>query len=100
MVAHRRGKFLGVALGPDLEATSARLEAFGFTDQRAANVAAAAARFAQEETDWLLRQLLPKDRWPGHVCLRRHLVQQRDETWLLLRYDKKTSWMLDAVFIA
>lgn len=57
MVAHRRGKFLGVALSDDLEATSARLEAFGFTDQRAANVAAAAARFAQEETDSIIPHL-------------------------------------------
>jgi hypothetical protein len=99
MRVHRRGRYLGVILGDDLTTTSARLEALGIADGRAAEVAAAATQYAQEETEHLTRQLTPKDAWPGHVCLRRHIVKPRDETWLMLRYDKKNFWTLDAVFV-
>ena len=99
MVAHRRGRYLGVVLGDDVEVTSGRLAALGLADQRAMEVASAAMRYAQEETEQLTRQMAPKESWPGHVCLRRHIVQPRDETWLMLRYDKKNLWTLDAVFV-
>lgn len=99
MVAHRRGRYLGVALGDDVDVTSGRLQALGLEDQRALEVASAAMRYAQEETEQLTRQMTPKEAWPGHVCLRRHIVRPRDETWLMLRYDKKNSWTLDAVFV-
>ena len=99
MVAHRRGRYLGVVLGDDVDATSGRLEALGLADHRAMEVASAAMRYAQEEAEQLTRQMTPKESWPGHVCLRRHIVRPRDETWLMLRYDKKNFWTLEAVFV-
>lgn len=99
VMVHRRGRYLGVVLGEDVGVASCRLEALGITDHRALEVASAAMRYAQEEADQLTRQLMPKDSWPGHVCLRRHIVKPRDETWLMLRYDKKNFWTLDAVFV-
>lgn len=99
MAAHRRGRYLGVPLGDDVDVTSARLQALGFADSRASEVAAAATRYAQDEADHLVRLMTPKELWSGHVCLRRHIVQPRDETWLMLRYDKKSFWALDAVFV-
>lgn len=99
-MAHRRGRYLGVALGRDVGVTSARLEAMGLTNRRALEIAGAATRYAQEEADQLARYMTPQDLWPGHVCLRRHIVQPRDETWLLLRYDDAAKWVLDAVFVA
>lgn len=99
MAAHRRGRYLGVILDEDVEATSARLEALGLVGQRALEVASAATLYAQEETEHLVRQLVPKENWPGRVCLRRHIVRPRDETWLMLRFDKESHWTLDAVFV-
>lgn len=99
MATHRRGRHLGVVLDDDLEATSARLAALGLADQRALEVASAALLYAREEAEQLTRQLVPKDSWPGHVCLRRHIVRPRDETWLMLRFDRKNRWTLDAVFV-
>lgn len=99
-MAHRRGRHLGVALGCDVATTTARLEAMGLTDRRAVEIASAAIRYANEEADQLARHMTPRELWPGHVCLRRHMVQPRDETWLVLRYDDTSFWILDAVFVA
>lgn len=99
MATHRRGRYLGVALDDNVDITSARLQALGFADSRATEVAAAATRYARDETDHLVRLMTPKELWPGHVCLRRHIVQPRDETWLMLRYDERSFWALDAVFV-
>lgn len=99
-MAHRRGRYLGVALSGDVATTSALLEAMGLTDRRALEIASAATQYAKEEADQLARYMTPQDFWPGHVCLRRHIVQPRDETWLVLRYDDASNWVLDAVFVA
>lgn len=99
MAAHRRGRYLGVVLDDDVAASSARLEALGLAGQRAQQVASAAVMYAREEAEQLMRQLVPQEIWAGHVCLRRHVVRPRDETWLMLRFDREKSWTLDAVFV-
>lgn len=98
-MAHRRGRYLGVVIGEDVAAASARLEALGLVDARALEIATAASRYAREEVEQLTRQMTPRDAWPGHVCLRRHIVQPRDETWLMIRFDQTHQWMLEAVFV-
>ena len=98
-MAHRRGRYLGVVLDDDVETTSSRLRALGLADTRALEVASAAILYAREEEAQLTRQLMPQANWPGHVCLRRHIARPRDESWLMLRFDGRNHWTLDAVFV-
>lgn len=98
-MAHRRGRYLGVVLDDDVEATSSRLQALGLANTRALEFASAALLYAQEEEKELTRQLRPLSNWPGHVCLRRYIARPRDESWLMLRFDAQFHWTLDAVFV-
>ena len=98
-MAHRRGRYLGVVLDDDIEKTSSCLQALGLADTRALEVASAAILYAREEEAQLIRQLMPRGNWPGHVCLRRHVARPRDESWLMLRFDGQNRWTLDAVFV-
>lgn len=95
-----RGRALGIPLDGNLEATSSKLEALGFSGNRAVDVATAATNYALDETERLVRELTPRASWPGYVCIRRHLILRTEEAWLLLRYDKKDSWNLEAALIA
>lgn len=66
----------------------------------AADVAAAAKKYADEETALLVRQLIPKSAWSGVVVVRRHFVTPREETWLMLKYESGNGWNLDsALFV-
>lgn len=99
MKAHVRGRSLGVVLNGDLDVATSQLEKLGFNKSRASEVAAAALRFAEEETDQLERLLTPRSAWPGAAFVRRHLGTQREETWLMLKYDNKSTWTLEAAFM-
>jgi hypothetical protein len=95
-----RGRALQVALNFGNEHVITNLEDLGFTPDRAADVAAAAKKYADEETALLVRQLIPKSAWSGVVVVRRHFVTPREETWLMLKYESGNGWNLDsALFV-
>lgn len=95
-----RGRALQVALNFGNEHVITNLKDLGFTPERAADVAAAAMKYADEETALLVRQLIPKSAWPGAVVVRRHFVEPREETWLMLKYESGNGWNLDsALFV-
>lgn len=93
-----RGRALQVALSFGSEQIITNLKDLGFTPDRAADVAAAAKKYADEETALLVRQLTPKSAWPGAVVIRRHVVAPREETWLILKYEREIGWNLDSAF--
>jgi hypothetical protein len=99
MKVHVRGRSLGVVLTGDVDVATSQLEGLGFSKSRATEVAAAATRFAEEETDQLERLLMPRSAWPGSAFVRRHMGAQREETWLMLKYDNKSAWTLEAAFM-
>ena len=95
-----RGRALQVALNFGSEQIVANLKELGFTPDRAADVAAAAKKYADEETALLVRQLVPKSAWSGVVVIRKHFVAPREETWLMLKYVGGIGWNLDsALFV-
>ncbi len=95
-----RGRALQVALNFGNEHVITNLKDLGFTPERAADVAAAAKKYADEETAMLVRQLIPKSAWPGAVVVRRHFVAPREETWLMLKYESGKGWNLDSALFA
>ena len=100
MKAYVRGRSLNVALEEGSEHAAAQLVRRGFTQGRADDVASAALKYAAEETDYLVRQLTPRSIWPGMVVVRRHFIDKREESWLMLRYEGKQGWKLDSAFFA
>lgn len=95
-----RGRALQVALNFGSEQIVANLKELGFTPDRAADVAAAAKKYADEETAFLVRQLVPKSAWSGVVVIRKHFIAPREETWLMLKYVSGIGWNLDsALFV-
>lgn len=95
-----RGRALQVALNFGNEHVITNLRDLGFTPDRAADVAVAAKKYADEETALLVRQLIPKSAWSGVVVVRRHFVTPREETWLMLKYESENGWNLDsALFV-
>lgn len=95
-----RGRILQVQLGPSSDQIISTLESLGFTPEQASDVALAAIKYADEETESFVRQLIPKCIWTGSVVLRRHYVGQREKTWLLLKYEAEKGWNLDSVLFA
>lgn len=99
MKAELRGRSLEVGLGGGAQEAAAQLQQRGFPEQRADDVAQAAIKYAEEETGKLVRLLTPRSAWPGTVVLRRHFMERKDDSWLLLRYeDEKRGWKLDSAF--
>ena len=94
-----RGRALDVALNTDQAHTANSLMALGFTKSRAEDVAAAAVKYSELETENLVRQLIPRSVWPGIVVAQRHFVEGREAAWLLLKYDGK-GWKLDSALFA
>lgn len=95
-----RGRALQVALNFGSQEIIANLKELGFTPARAAEVALAAKKYADEETAVLVRQLVPKSAWPGVVVVRKHFDTQKEETWLMLKYVSGIGWNLDsAIFV-
>lgn len=91
-----RGRALNVPLASGKEEAVSQLERRGFPELRAQAVANAATQFADEETQYLERQLNPRATWPGLVICRRSVVGAQDTVWLTLRYEQKAGWMLDS----
>jgi hypothetical protein len=95
-----RGRALQVALNSGNEHVITNLKDLGFTPDRAADVAVAAKKYAEEETALLVRQLIPKSAWSGVVVVRRHFITPREETLLMLKYESRNGWNLDsALFV-
>jgi len=96
MKAHARGRSLGVPLEGGSKVAAAQLVELGLTPKRAEDVAAAAVQYAAEEADYLTRQLTPRSVWPGMMVARRHFIEKREESWLMLKYE--SGWKLDSAF--
>ena len=100
MKAYLRGRSLRIPLSADVAQTAAKLVSCGFTVARAQDVASAAIKLSNDETDALTRQLTPTTAWPGMVFVRRHFVEQREEVWLVFKHEGKAGWSLDSALFS
>lgn len=101
MKAALRGRALDIGLAEGTQAAAQQLQLHGFTADRADNVATAALKYAEEETEQLTRQLTPRSVWPGLVVIRRHLIDRREESYLLLKYHSQDQgWRLDSALFS
>lgn len=96
MKRYMRGRHLGVVLDGSSETAAAKLEQLGFTAARAAEVAAAALKYVQEEADVLTRHLTPQSAWGGTAFIRPHNSARGEQTWLVLKFLPGGEWQLDA----
>jgi len=98
MKRYLRGRHLGVALGGSCETAAVQLEMLGFTSSRAADIAAAAIKYAEEEEETLIRILTPRDVWGGTAFIRPHNSSRGEQTWVVLKYLPEAGWQLDSAF--
>ena len=93
-----RGRELSVRLVDDVKIVATELQERGYPPDRADSVAAAAVRFAADETEQLTRCLTPRELWPGTVAIRRVAVGRNECSHLMIKYQAKSGWSLDSAF--
>lgn len=90
-----RGRSLGVDLSGEHDKVAGQLRKLGLVEAQANELAQAACRYADEETQILNDELTPSALWPGMVVCRRHLVGGRRTAYLILERARDT-WSLQA----
>jgi hypothetical protein len=88
------GRSLDIELTGGKERVEAQLADRGLAGNYIESLAAAALKYAEEETARLNRELVPRPTWPGIVVCRRH-AQPVGSAWLLLKHQKH-GWHLDS----